>query len=32
MTEQELLAQPDAAYMDEAQQDFFRDQIGRAHV
>lgn len=30
MTEQELLAQPDAAYMDEAQQDFF--QIGRAHV
>ncbi|PXZ64492.1 RNA polymerase-binding protein DksA, partial [Pseudomonas aeruginosa] len=25
MTEQELLAQPDAAYMDEAQQDFVRD-------
>ena len=29
MTEQELLAQPDAAYMDEAQQDFFRDLLLR---
>lgn len=29
MTEQELLAQPDAAYMDETQQDFFRDLLLR---
>lgn len=27
MTEQELLAQPDAAYMDEAQQAFFREPL-----